>query len=102
LRRDHKQFTERDTIILIISPEKATSLRDYWLKHKIPFTGLPDEDKSVLKLYGQANKALKFGRLPAQVLIDKQGLIRYLHYGKSMSDITDNQTIIKLLDQLTS
>ncbi len=101
MRRDHKQFVERDTVILVINSENSASVRDYWLKHKLPFTGLSDEKKTVLKSYGQENKALKLGRLPAQVLIDKNGLIRYLHYGNSMSDIPDNQTIIKLLDQLT-
>jgi hypothetical protein len=38
--------------------------------------------------------------MPAQVLIDKSGRIRYRHLGNSMSDITDNRKILVLLDAL--
>jgi len=43
---------------------------------------------------------LKLGRLPAQLVIDKKGLIRFVHYGHSMSDIVENEEILTLLDQL--
>jgi peroxiredoxin Q/BCP len=42
----------------------------------------------------------KFGRMPAQVVIDRNGIARYVQYGKSMSDITKNKELIKLLEEL--
>ena len=66
----------------------------------MPFPGLPDPDHTVAKLYGQQVKLLKLGRLPAQLVIDKKGLIRFVHHGNSMADIVENDTIITLLDQL--
>lgn len=100
MRQDHQQFLERDTVILVIGTENTPGFRDYWHKHKLLFTGLSDEKKTVLKSYGQENKTLKLGRQPAQIIIDKEGIIRYLHYGNSMSDIPGNEVILELLDQL--
>ena len=42
------------------------------------------------------------GRMPALLVVDKGGRIRYAHYGHSMSDIPDNREILDLLDALNS
>jgi peroxiredoxin Q/BCP len=42
----------------------------------------------------------KFGRMPAQLIIDKSGLVRYVHYGHSMSDIPSNIEILDLLNEI--
>jgi peroxiredoxin Q/BCP len=36
--------------------------------------------------------------MPAQVLVDKQGVARFVHYGHSMSDIPENAEILELID----
>ncbi len=66
----------------------------------LPFIGLPDPTHSVLKLYGQEVNLFKLGRMPAQVLIDKTGLARFVHYGHSMADIPPNAELLELLDEL--
>jgi len=66
----------------------------------MPFPGLPDPDHTVSKRYGQQVKLLKLGRLPAQLVIDKKGYIRFVHYGVSISDIAENEEILVLLEQL--
>jgi len=38
--------------------------------------------------------------MPAQVLVDKRGMARYVHYGHSMSDIPPNDEILGLLGDL--
>jgi peroxiredoxin Q/BCP len=53
----------------------------------------------VLKLYGQEVNIFKLGRLPAQVVIDKEGIARYVHYGKNMSDIPANEKLLALIDE---
>lgn len=98
LRRDFEKFVNLDTQIIVTGPEKADAFRDYWAKEKLPFIGLPDPEHRVLKLYGQEVKLFKLGRLPAQMLIDKQGLVRFVHYGHSMSDIPSNEELIKLIE----
>jgi hypothetical protein len=54
----------------------------------------------VLKLYGQEVNLVKLGRMPAQVIVDKAGVARFVHYGHSMSDIPEKAEILFLLDQL--
>lgn len=100
LHQDFKLFSERDTIVVAIGPENAKSFQNYWEKNNLSFIGLPDEKHTVLKLYGQEVKLLKLGRLPAQMIIDKKGSLRYVNYGHSMQDIPGNDELISLLDVL--
>ncbi|PKN69558.1 MAG: thioredoxin peroxidase [Deltaproteobacteria bacterium HGW-Deltaproteobacteria-12] len=102
LRRDYEKFKQLDTEIIVVGPEKAEAFRDYWAKEDLPFTGLPDPEHRVLKLYGQEVKLFKLGRLPAQMLIDKSGKVRFVHYGHSMADIPENREIIGLMETQTS
>ena len=100
LRQDIDQFIQRDTAILVIGPENAQKFAKYFAENDLPFTGLPDPNHTVLKQYGQEIKLFKFGRMPAQVLVDKQGIARFVHYGKSMSDIPSTDEIVALLDEI--
>jgi len=100
LRRDYPEFVKRNAEVVAIGPEQATAFADWWHKHEMPFIGLPDPDHSVSKHYGQQVKLLKLGRLPAQLIVDKDGLIRYVHYGNSMADIAENRELLGTLDKL--
>jgi peroxiredoxin Q/BCP len=93
---------ERDTVILVVGPEGKDAFRQYWKKHNLPFIGLPDPSHSVLKRYGQQIKIFKFGRMPAQAVIDKDGIVRYVHYGKSMSDIPENDELLNIIDHINN
>lgn len=100
LRQGHEEFEKRDAEILVVGPEKPEAFQKYWAKESLPFIGLPDPAHRVLKLYGQEIKLFKFGRLPAQLIVDKNGVVRFVHYGHSMSDIPENRELLELLDQI--
>jgi peroxiredoxin Q/BCP len=100
LRQDHQQFVNRDVVILVIGPEDASKFADYFGENQLPFAGLPDPKHRVLKLYGQEIKIFKLGRMPAQILVDKEGIVRFVHYGDSMRDIPANKEILKLVDKM--
>jgi peroxiredoxin len=100
LRQDFNQFIERNSVIVAVGPENAPAFNRYWEENDLPYIGLPNPDFSVLKSYGQEINLFKFGRMPAQVVIDRQGIARFVHYGNSMSDIPENEEILVLLDQL--
>jgi peroxiredoxin Q/BCP len=38
--------------------------------------------------------------MPALLVVDKEGIIRYEHYGDSMQDIPENSIILDILDGL--
>jgi peroxiredoxin Q/BCP len=100
LRQGHEGFRERDTEVVVVGPEKKKAFADFWAQHRLPFIGLPDPGHTVLKRFGQEVNLFKLGRMPAQVLIDKEGRVRFAHYGRSMTDIPPNEEILDLLDQL--
>jgi peroxiredoxin Q/BCP len=100
LHQDMEAFTNRDTIIVTIGPENAEAFKSFWAKNGYMYFGLPDENHTVLKMYGQQVKLFKFGRMPAQMLIDKNGILRFVHFGHDMQDIPSNEEILTLIDTL--
>ena len=100
LRLDNSEFIKRHAQVIVVGPEKATSFKTYWRDNDLPFVGLPDPKASVLKRFGQEINLFKLGRMPAQVIVDKTGIARFVHYGHSMSDIPENSELLELLDQL--
>jgi peroxiredoxin Q/BCP len=100
LRQDYDQFLAHDTEVLVIGPDNADKFASYFTKNDLPFPGLPDPKHSVLKRYGQEVKIFKLGRMPAQALVDKQGVVRFIHYGNSMSDIPDTAEMLEELETL--
>ncbi len=102
LRQDYQEFASRKAQVIVVGPENAGAFKAYWQEHDLPFVGLPDPKASVLKLYGQEVNLFKLGRMPAQVIVDRSGTVRFVHYGHSMSDIPENAEILALLDQLNA
>ena len=100
MRQDYPEFVKRGAEVVAIGPEKAEAFAAWWHEHQMPFIGLADPDHTVAKRYGQQVKIFKLGRMPAQFVIDKNGTVRYRHYGNSMSDITENSEILAVLDRL--
>ena len=100
LRDGYDQIRSRQAEVLVAGPEAQEAFAAYWRKHRLPFVGLPDPGHRVLKLYGQQVKLFKLGRLPAQVIVDQRGTVRYAHYGHSMADIPAMSSISTILDQL--
>lgn len=100
LRQDYSEFVKRQAQVIVVGPEDARGFADYWEKNDLPFIGLPDPKTSVLKLYGQEVNLFKLGRMPAQVIVDRDGVARFVHYGHSMSDIPENSEVLAILDQL--
>lgn len=100
LRQDYQEFVNRQAVLLVLGPENADSFKKYFEKNGLPFIGLPDPKASVLKLYGQEVNLFKLGRMPAQVIVDKEGMARFVHYGHSMADIPENVELLALLEEL--
>ena len=97
LRQDHAQFLARQATVIVVGPESPDAFANYWKSNDLPFIGLPDPKASVLKRYGQEVNLFKLGRMPAQVIVDREGMVRFVHYGHSMSDIPENAELLELL-----
>jgi peroxiredoxin Q/BCP len=100
LRDDHAQFTQRNVTILAVGPNTEAAFQQYWSAEKMPFIGIPDPEHHVAALYRQQVNIFKLGRMPLMCVVDKNGRIRYAHYGASMKDIPETATLLNVIDQL--
>jgi peroxiredoxin len=100
LRDEYAAYTARDAEILTVGPDGPKTFRRYWEKERIPYIGLPDPKHIVANAYKQEVNLFKLGRLPALMLLDKKGQVRYQHYSSSMSDIPENSLILAFLDKI--
>ena len=88
--------------ILAIGPDRDYQFREYWSEEKLPFVGLPDPNHAVANRYKQEVNLFKLGRMPLVCIVDAKGMIRYAHYGKSMSDIPENKILLDVIDELNA
>ena len=100
MRQDYGDFVARDAEVLVVGPDGPRAFQRTWEKEAFPFPGLADPQHTVADLYHQQVNAIKLGRMPAVLVVDKAGQIRYEHYGESMSDIPLNQEALQVLEQL--
>ena len=100
LRQDHQQFVDRGAEVVVVGPDDERAFQEYWRKENLPYVGLADPTHAVASRYGQEVKLLQMGRMPALMIIDKAGQVRYKHYGGSMSDIPPSREILAVLDRL--
>jgi len=102
MKQDFKEFASRNAAIVVIAPHSTEKVANYWQKEKLPMIGVPDEDGKIANIYGQEWKLLKLGRMPALFVIDRNGALAFAQYGASMSDIPENNQMLKVLDGLSS
>lgn len=102
LRQDYQQFVDRNTAVVAVGPNSPEAFKIFWEQNQIPFISLADPQHQAAQLYEQEVTLLKFGRVPAQMIIDKNGIVRFVHYARSMADIPENDRILKLLDEINS
>ncbi len=100
LRQDYAEFVAREAEVIVIGPDGPRAFQRTWQTEGFQFPGLADPQHKVAGVYHQQVNLLKLGRMPALVVVDKAGKIRYEHYGESMSDIPLNQQVLQLLDDL--
>lgn len=84
----------------MVGPDRASVFKLYWAREKLPFVGLPDPKHTVAERYGQQVKLLKLGRMPALMVVDKKGRVRYTHHAQNMRDYPTMEELFDVLDKL--
>jgi peroxiredoxin len=100
LRQDYAKFVALDSEVLVVGPEGPADFASYWEQEKLPFVGLADPEHVVARAYHQEVNAAKLGRMPAVLVIDKQGKVRFQRYGNAMQDIPSNDEVLALVARL--
>ena len=98
MREQYSRFLERDLVLLNLGPDDAAAYRSYWKKNDIPFVGLADPKHVAAKAYQQPVRLLKLGRMPLQVVVDPDGVIRFRHESNGMSDTPSCDQLLVEID----
>ena len=99
-RSTYKEFQMRDIEIIAIGPDSPEAFKEYWEAHDLPFIGCADQGSKVADRYYQEVNLFKLGRMPAEFIIDPTGIIRFVHYGASMSDIPEPSDLLEIINKL--
>lgn len=102
IRDEYDKFQQRGAQVLAVGPNTSAVFQQYWEKENIPFVGLPDPEHRIAVKYRQQVNLFKLGRMPLLCIIDRSGLIRFAHFGASMADIPENQTLLDVMDALAT
>ncbi len=100
LSHDYPEFQKRNAEVLVLGPGNLETFKRVWKMEGYSMIGLSDSDSKVSDLYKQEVNLLKLGRMPALAVIDKQGILQFIHYASSMSDIPENSAIFEILEKL--
>jgi peroxiredoxin Q/BCP len=100
LRQAYPEIRARNAEVVVVGPEGPAEFRDFWQREEYPFVGIPDPDHNIAGDYGQQVRLLKWGRLPALVVVDRAGNMRFQHHGDSMQDLTPSEELLAVLDEI--
>lgn len=101
LAKAYPSFVELDAEVIAVGPDPAEAFRELFARLRLPFPGIPDPEHGIADTYGQEVTWWKLGRMPAQFLIDKRGVVRFAEYSRSMSQITPPREILQFLRRFT-
>ena len=104
LRRLAKDFYEfkdlKVELVPILQDNKKNTkkMEERYCKNIFPI--YYDVKREIGKVFKQEVNILKFGRLPATLIVDKDGIIKWAYYADSLEDIPDNDEILEIIKNL--
>jgi peroxiredoxin len=97
----YEQLRARDTEALIIGGGSRKGAERLAARHKLPFPVLvdPDPDRAVYRRYG-LDKVLIALQRSGTFLIDKQGIVRYIHQVTNPQASVEKEELMREVEQL--
>lgn len=96
----YPSFVENDAEIIAVSPEASPSDSRHLGKGSLPFPLISDPAFELGETYGQRRSFWSKVPLPAQFLICKRGIVRFVEYGKSAWDATPPTWFLNMIRKL--
>ncbi len=94
LHQDRNLFAQKNIKVIVICPETIEGIEQFLTGHELAFDLVADNDHTLATKYGQKVVLLKLGRMPAQLIINKEETVVFRHYAKNMVDIIENKEIL--------
>jgi len=96
---DIDQFAATGTVVLPISVDSVPTLKEYKAKYELKQDLLSDFRRDVARSYGTLLEA-KFFSSRAYFLIDKQGVLRWMHTEAKLGDRRDDAELLRTIRSL--
>ena len=96
---DFDQFASSDTVVLPISVDSVPTLKEYKAKYEMKQDLLSDFKRDVSRSYGTLLED-KFFSNRAYFLIDKQGMLRWMHTEAKLGDRRDDAELLRTIRNL--
>lgn len=95
----YEQLRERETEVLILGGGNRKGAERLSARLKLPFPVLVDSDRTVYQRYG-LNKIFIALQRSGTFLIDKQGIVRYIHQVTNPQSSVDKEELMQAVEQL--
>jgi peroxiredoxin len=95
----HEQLKTRETEVLILGGGSRKGAERLSARHKLPFPVLIDPERTVYQSYG-LHKILIAIQRSGTFLIDKQGIVRYIHQATNPQASVDEAELMREVEQL--
>ena len=95
----YEQLRARETEVLILGGGNRKGAERLSARLKLPFPVLVDPDRIVYRQYG-LDKVLIALQRSGTFLIDKQGVMRYIHQVTNPQGSVDEEELMREVDQL--
>lgn len=96
---DYAQFADADTVVLPISVDSIPTLREFKRKEGMTVDLLSDFKRDVSRRYGTLLED-KFFSSRAYVLIDREGIVRWVHEESELGHRRDNAELLAQIQTL--
>jgi peroxiredoxin len=97
--QDGDQFAGADTVILPISVDSVPTLKEYKAKYQLRHDLLSDFKRDVSRRYGTLLDD-KFFSQRAYFLVDKQGVLRWMHAEAKLGDRREDAELLRVIRAL--
>ena len=94
------EFEQRGVEVWTISPDPLPKLTKYSTKKKVGFTMLSDEELAVTNLFGITNQQNPAVPHPTSIVIDPQGVVRYIRIDGDYSKRPSVDELLEAIDGL--
>ncbi|HET9276116.1 MAG TPA: redoxin domain-containing protein, partial [Gemmatimonadales bacterium] len=93
---DYGRFRDEDTVVLPISVDSIPTLKEFKAKEKLTVELLSDFKREVSRRYDLLNEE-RFVARRAYVLIDREGIVRWVHVEENPGQRRENAELLERL-----
>lgn len=96
-----EQVAEQGATLWVVSPDEPERLRGLWEEEGLSFPGLVDADGEVIRRYGLLNEDNPPLPHPTTLVIDEEGLIRWMQVNEDYKVRPATSSVVEALGSLS-